>query len=33
MDILAKAYALTTPEAPTVTSWLVTVTERPEEER
>ncbi|GGS93354.1 class I SAM-dependent methyltransferase [Streptomyces chromofuscus] len=33
MDILAKAYALTTPDAPTVTSWLVVVAERPEEER
>jgi SAM-dependent methyltransferase len=33
MNILAKAYALTTPEAPTVTTWLVVVTERPEEER
>ncbi|MFJ7209668.1 class I SAM-dependent methyltransferase [Streptomyces sp. NPDC098789] len=29
MDILAKAYALTTPDAPTVTSWLVVVAERP----
>lgn len=33
MDILVKAYALTEPDAPTVTSWLVVVTERPEEER
>lgn len=33
MDILAKAYALAAPDAPTVTSWLVVVAERPEEER
>lgn len=33
MDILAKAYALTAPDAPTVTSWLTVVAERPEEER
>jgi SAM-dependent methyltransferase len=33
MEILAKAYALTAPDAPTVTSWLVVVAERPEEER
>ena len=33
MDILAKAYALTTPGAPTVTSWLVVVAERPEDEQ
>nr|WSW48667.1 class I SAM-dependent methyltransferase [Streptomyces sp. NBC_01001] len=30
MDILAKAYALTTPDAPTVTSWLTIVAQRPE---
>ncbi|MEU7068316.1 class I SAM-dependent methyltransferase [Streptomyces sp. NPDC046161] len=29
MDILAKAYALTTPDAPTVTSWLTVVAQRP----
>ena len=33
MDILAKAYALTSPDAPTVTSWLVVVAERSKEER
>ena len=33
MDILNKAYSLTTPEAPTVTSWLVVVAQRPREER
>jgi hypothetical protein len=33
MGILAKAYALTTPDAPTVTSWLVVVAQRPKEER
>jgi len=33
MDILAKAYALTTPDTPTVTSWLVVVAQRPEEQR
>jgi SAM-dependent methyltransferase len=33
MDILDKAYALTTPESPTVTSWLVVVAQRPGEER
>lgn len=33
MDILAKAYALTTPETPTVTSWLVVVAQRRAEER
>jgi SAM-dependent methyltransferase len=32
MEILTKAYALTSPDAPTVTSWLVMVAERPEEE-
>ncbi|WP_055483435.1 class I SAM-dependent methyltransferase [Sphaerimonospora mesophila] len=31
MAILKKAYALTTPEAPTVTSWLVVVAQRPGE--
>ncbi|MET8990802.1 class I SAM-dependent methyltransferase [Nonomuraea wenchangensis] len=30
MDILAKAYAQTSPDAPTVTSWLVVVAEQPE---
>jgi SAM-dependent methyltransferase len=30
MDILAKAYALTSPDTPTVTSWLVVVAQRPE---
>jgi SAM-dependent methyltransferase len=29
MDILNKAYAATTPESPTVTSWLVVVAQRP----
>jgi SAM-dependent methyltransferase len=29
MDILDRAYSLTTPEAPTVTSWLVVVAQRP----
>ncbi|WP_424534255.1 class I SAM-dependent methyltransferase [Sphaerisporangium viridialbum] len=29
MDILAKAYAQTSPDAPTVTSWLVVVAQRP----
>jgi SAM-dependent methyltransferase len=29
MDILDKAYSLTAPEAPTVTSWLVVVAQRP----
>lgn len=33
MDILAKAYSLTTPDTPTVTSWLVVVAQRPEEQR
>lgn len=33
MDILAKAYALTTPDTPIVTSWLVVVAQRPEEQR
>ncbi|QYX76475.1 class I SAM-dependent methyltransferase [Streptomyces akebiae] len=33
MDILSKAYALTSPGAPTVTSWLVVVAERPWGER
>ncbi|MEV3926962.1 class I SAM-dependent methyltransferase [Actinomadura coerulea] len=32
MDILTKAYALTTPQTPTVTSWLVVVAQRPEEQ-
>lgn len=32
MDILTKAYALTTPDAPTVTSWLVVVAQRPGEQ-
>ncbi|MEU8196267.1 class I SAM-dependent methyltransferase [Microbispora amethystogenes] len=31
LEILDKAYALTTPEAPTVTSWLVVVAQRPGE--
>ncbi|MER0483211.1 class I SAM-dependent methyltransferase [Streptomyces sp. Edi2] len=31
MAILEKAYALTAPDAPTVTSWLVVVAQRPEE--
>ncbi|GAA3012893.1 class I SAM-dependent methyltransferase [Actinokineospora diospyrosa] len=29
MDILTKAYAMTTPETPTATSWLVVVAQRP----
>jgi SAM-dependent methyltransferase len=29
MDILAKAYKLTTPDTPTTTSWLVVVAQRP----
>jgi SAM-dependent methyltransferase len=29
MDILDKAYSLTTPDTPTVTSWLVVVAQRP----
>lgn len=33
MDILAKAYSLTTPDAPTLTSWLVVVAQRPKEDR
>jgi SAM-dependent methyltransferase len=33
MDILDKAYALTTPDTPTVTSWLVVVAQRPREQR
>jgi SAM-dependent methyltransferase len=33
MDILAEAYFLTTPDAPTVTSWLVVVAQRPGEQR
>jgi SAM-dependent methyltransferase len=33
MDILDKAYSLTRPDAPTVTSWLVVVAQRPQEER
>ncbi|MEU5995237.1 class I SAM-dependent methyltransferase [Spirillospora sp. NPDC047418] len=32
MDILTKAYALTTPGTPTVTSWLVVVAQRPQEQ-
>ncbi|TKG59136.1 class I SAM-dependent methyltransferase [Prauserella endophytica] len=32
-DILDKAYSLTTPDAPTVTSWLVVVAQRPREQR
>jgi SAM-dependent methyltransferase len=32
MDILDKAYSLTEPDAPTVTSWLVVVAQRPWEE-
>lgn len=30
MEILADAYALTTPETPTVTSWLVVAAQRPQ---
>jgi SAM-dependent methyltransferase len=33
MDILDRAYSMTTPEAPTVTSWLVVVAMRPAENR
>jgi hypothetical protein len=33
MDILDKAYSLTKPDAPTVTSWLVVVAQRPREKR
>jgi ubiquinone/menaquinone biosynthesis C-methylase UbiE len=33
MDILDKAYSLTRPDAPTVTSWLVVVAQRSQEER
>jgi len=33
MDILDKAYSLTTPDTPTVTSWLVVVAQRPRELR
>ncbi|SDJ03068.1 Ubiquinone/menaquinone biosynthesis C-methylase UbiE [Actinokineospora alba] len=33
MDILDKAYSLTTPDTPTVTSWLVVVAQRPMELR
>ncbi|MFC4004094.1 class I SAM-dependent methyltransferase [Prauserella oleivorans] len=33
MDILDKAYSLTTPDTPTVTSWLVVVAQRPREQR
>jgi len=33
MRILADAYALTTPQAPTVTSWLVVTAQRTREER
>jgi SAM-dependent methyltransferase len=33
MDILDKAYSLTRPDATTVTSWLVVVAQRPQEER
>ncbi|SHF64318.1 class I SAM-dependent methyltransferase [Streptoalloteichus hindustanus] len=32
MDILNKAYSLTTPDTPTVTSWLVVVAQRPREQ-
>jgi hypothetical protein len=32
MDILDEAYSLTTPDATTVTSWLVVVAQRPWEE-
>lgn len=32
MDILDKAYSLTTPDTPTVTSWLVVVAQRPREQ-
>ncbi|UJW32658.1 class I SAM-dependent methyltransferase [Saccharothrix sp. AJ9571] len=32
-DILDKAYALTTPDTPTVTSWLVVVAQRPRGQR
>lgn len=31
MDILDKAYSLTTPDAPIVTSWLVVVAQRPDD--
>jgi SAM-dependent methyltransferase len=33
MDILDKAYSLTTPDTPTVTSWLVVIAQRPREQR
>ncbi|OZM70709.1 methyltransferase type 11 [Amycolatopsis antarctica] len=33
MDILDRAYSLTTPDTPTVTSWLVVVAQRPKEQR
>jgi SAM-dependent methyltransferase len=33
MDILDKAYSLTKPDAPIVTSWLVVVAQRPREQR
>ncbi|SEP53373.1 class I SAM-dependent methyltransferase [Amycolatopsis saalfeldensis] len=33
MDILDKAYSLTSPDVPTVTSWLVVVAQRPTEKR
>ncbi|WP_245370736.1 class I SAM-dependent methyltransferase [Amycolatopsis magusensis] len=33
MDIVDKAYALTTPDTPTVTSWLVVVAQRPRGQR
>jgi SAM-dependent methyltransferase len=33
MGILNKAYSLTTPDAPTVTSWLVVVAQRPRKHR
>jgi SAM-dependent methyltransferase len=33
MKILDKAYSLTKPDAPTVTSWLVVVAQRPREQR
>jgi len=33
LDILARAYSLTTPDTPTVTTWLVVVAQRPGERR
>ncbi|MEU6230536.1 class I SAM-dependent methyltransferase [Streptomyces sp. NPDC047042] len=33
MDILTKAYALTTPDTATVTTWLVVTAQRPREQR